>query len=67
SEASINKSIEYSGDEVTIAFKGEYLMDIFRSIDDSEVKIEFSDSSSPVIFKDPSDPEFVSVIMPMKI
>nr|WP_100764838.1 DNA polymerase III subunit beta [Leptospira ellisii]PJZ93597.1 DNA polymerase III subunit beta [Leptospira ellisii] len=67
SEASINKPIEYSGDEVTIAFKGEYLMDIFRSIDDNEVKIEFSDSSSPVIFKDPSDPEFISVIMPMKL
>ncbi|WP_061266060.1 DNA polymerase III subunit beta [Leptospira interrogans] len=67
SEASINKPIEYSGDEVTIAFKGEYLMDIFRSIDDNEVKIEFSDANSPVIFKDPSDPEFISVIMPMKL
>ncbi|AVQ13671.1 DNA polymerase III subunit beta [Leptospira santarosai] len=67
SEANINKPIEYSGNEITIAFKGEYLMDIFRSIDDNEVKIEFSDASSPVIFKDPSDPEFISVIMPMKL
>ncbi|PJZ71074.1 DNA polymerase III subunit beta [Leptospira perolatii] len=66
-EVSINMPIEYTGDETTIAFKGEYLSDIFKSIDDNEFRIEFSDSSSPTVFKDPSDPEFISVIMPMKI
>ncbi|PJZ27153.1 DNA polymerase III subunit beta [Leptospira hartskeerlii] len=66
-EVSINMPIDYSGDEVTVAFKGEYLSDVFKSIDDNEFRIEFSDSSSPVVFKDPSDPDFISVIMPMKI
>lgn len=66
-EVSINMPIEYSGEETTVAFKGEYLSEVFKSIDDNEFKIEFSDSSSPVVFKDPSDPEFISVIMPMKI
>ncbi|EQA44817.1 DNA polymerase III, beta subunit [Leptospira broomii serovar Hurstbridge str. 5399] len=66
-EVSINMPIDYSGDEITVAFKGEYLSDVFKSIDDNEFRIEFSDSSSPVVFKDPSDPDFISVIMPMKI
>ncbi len=62
-----NMPIEYSGEAITIAFKGDYLSDVVKVIDDPEVILEFSSSSAPVLFKDPSDSDFVSVIMPMKL
>jgi len=62
-----NMVIDYSGEPITIAFKGDYLSDVVKVIDDPEVILEFSSSSAPVLFKDPSDSDFVSVIMPMKL
>ncbi|BDA77072.1 DNA polymerase III subunit beta [Leptospira kobayashii] len=62
-----NMPVEYSGEPVTIAFKGDYLNDVVKAVDDPEVIFEFSSSSAPVLFKDPSDSDFVSVIMPMKL
>jgi len=50
-----------------IAFKGEYLTDIVKSIHDPEMILEFKSSTSPVIFKDPSDPQYIAVVMPMKL
>jgi len=66
-EANISIPIEYSGEEVMIAFKGYYLSDIVKSIHETEMILEFKTSSSPVIFKDPSDPQYIAVVMPMKI
>jgi DNA polymerase III subunit beta len=66
-EAKISLSIDYNGDEVMIAFKGDYLTDIVKSIHDPEMTIEFKSSTSPVIFKDPSDPQYIAVVMPMKL
>ncbi len=62
-----NAPIEYDGETVAIAFKGDYLSDVVKSVDDPEIILEFSTSNSPVLFKDPSDSDFVSVIMPMKL
>ncbi|MCZ8154832.1 MAG: DNA polymerase III subunit beta [Leptospira sp.] len=62
-----NMNIDYSGEPIAIAFKGDYLSDVVKVIDDPEVILEFSSSSAPVLFKDPSDSDFVSVIMPMKL
>ncbi|MCE9500263.1 MAG: DNA polymerase III subunit beta [Leptospira sp.] len=67
SEVSINIPIDYNDEETVIAFKGDYLSEVIRSIDDSEIIIEFTNQNSPVIFKDPGDAEFISIIMPMKI
>ena len=66
-EVNINIGIEYTGDETTIAFKGDYLSDILKAVGDENVMLEFSGSSTPVLFKDPSDPDFVAVVMPMKV
>lgn len=66
-EVNININIEYQDEDIVIAFKGDYLVDILKSIDNSEVIIEFSNQNAPAIFRDPDDENFVSVIMPMKI
>lgn len=66
-EVNINIPILYDGEELLLAFKGDYLSDILKVINDEEVIIQFSSTSTPVVFKDPSDEDFVSVIMPMKV
>ena len=66
-EANINIPVDYSGEDTTIAFKGDFLLDIVKSIEDQEIIIEFNNSNAPVVFKDPSDPQYISVVMPMKL
>jgi DNA polymerase-3 subunit beta len=60
-------AIQYSGEDTVIAFKGDYLAETIKTIDDPEVEINFTNSNVPVLFKDPSDADYVAVIMPMKI
>lgn len=62
-----NMAIQYTGEDTVIAFKGDYLAETIKSIDDPEVEINFTNSNVPVLFKDPSDADYVAVIMPMKI
>lgn len=66
-EVNIKIPVEYSGDEMTIAFKGDYLSDAVKAIDDSHIKIHFNNPNAPILFKDGSDEHYSSVIMPMKI
>lgn len=66
-EVSINIPLEYDGEEMTIAFKGDYLSDVVKSVDDADIDIRFNNPNSPVLFKDPSDEKYLSVIMPMKL
>ncbi|MBE7412815.1 MAG: DNA polymerase III subunit beta [Leptospiraceae bacterium] len=66
-DSDVGLNIEYNGEKVTIGFKGDYLTDVVRALDDTEFIIEFSNPNSPVIFRDPSDEEFIAIIMPMKL
>lgn len=66
-EASISLNVDYTGDDLTIAFKGDYLVDLTRVIEAQEIEIRFNNPNSPALFFDLADSQFVSVIMPMKI
>ncbi|MBP9887818.1 MAG: DNA polymerase III subunit beta [Leptospiraceae bacterium] len=66
-EVNVSIPVDYKGEETSIAFKGDYLADVIKSIDDPEIIMEFSSSNSPAVFKDPSDAQYISVIMPMKL
>ncbi|HMW04884.1 MAG TPA: DNA polymerase III subunit beta [Leptospiraceae bacterium] len=66
-EVNVSLPVDYKGEEMSIAFKGDYLADVIKSIDDAEIIMEFTSSNLPAVFKDPSDPQYTSVIMPMKI
>lgn len=66
-EMNINIPVEYDSEEIQLGFKGEYLSDIMKVIEDDLIEIEFSSSGAPAVFKDPADQDFLSVIMPMKL
>ncbi len=57
----------YEGEEITIAFNSSFLLDVIRVISADQIEFGFSSSNAPVVVNDPTDGDFVSVIMPMKI
>lgn len=61
------KEVEYKGDHTDIGFNAVYLIEALNVIKSDHVNISFSDSEGPVLIKDPSDIDFFSIIMPLKL
>lgn len=64
-EAREDLSVEYEGDEVSIAFNPIYVLDVLRNLTDEAVIFELIDSLSPGVIR--TDLDFLCVIMPMRI
>ncbi len=58
---------EISGEEATIAFNGQYLLDVLGSIEGEEVSIRTSGPSRAGVFTAPGSDTYVHLIMPMFI
>lgn len=50
-----------------ISFNYRFLEEFLRAIKGEEVQMEFTNSASPGVFTDPKDPNFLHLIMPVKI
>lgn len=59
--------LSYKGPILSVGFNAKYLLDVFSVIKEDTVKMEFSDEISPCLVSIPSDPDFLSVIMPMRM
>jgi DNA polymerase-3 subunit beta len=55
------------GEGFEIAFNYRFLEDFLRVVKGEEVNLAFSDSASPGVFTDPKDPEYLHLIMPVKL
>lgn len=53
--------------ESLIAFNYRFLEEFLNTVKSEEIVIKFSDPNSPVIFLDPSDKDFLHIIMPVKL
>ena len=64
-----NEKIEakFNSEELSISFNSKYLIDIASEVEDTNLKMNFKDSISPVLIEDISDKNSYYVIMPMKI
>lgn len=61
-------SIEYLGEPLEVAFNGSYLQDFATSVGEaSEIIIELNGEVSPAKFYTESDPDYFSIIMPMRM
>ena len=60
-------SIDYQGDDINIYFNGSYVQDILKSIASAEVIISIENENKPIMIHDPEDPDFISLVMPMRI
>jgi len=54
------------GGEVEISFNYRFIEEFLNVISGEEVVIELNNSTSPGVFKDPKDPDFLHLIMPVK-
>ena len=66
-EARDNIESDYKGEELTIAFNSNYVMEVIRGLPVDDIVIGFSSPSAPVVILDPKDDNYISVIMPMKL
>lgn len=67
-EAEEEISLEYPHENLEIGFNAPYLLDIFNTVDDSIMKLTFSDSNSSVLIEEQqTDGNSLFVVMPMRL
>ncbi len=55
------------GEGGSIAFNSRYLLDLLSNINTPQIVFEMSGPLNPGVFKNPQDPEFLHVIMPVRV
>jgi len=66
-EAEESLTVDYAGEEVTIAFNSRYFLEALAPMEDDAVLFEFKDALSPGVVKSAEDDGYRCVIMPMRI
>ncbi|MBN1842403.1 MAG: DNA polymerase III subunit beta [Deltaproteobacteria bacterium] len=59
--------VSYNGDEIEIAFNPRYFIDAIATMKSEELIIRLSDEATPCLLEGDNDPNFLSVIMPMRV
>jgi len=60
-------SVNMTGEPIEIAFNPRYLLEAFKNIDSSEIKIEFSGPLNPIAIRPLEGNEFTSIILPVRL
>ena len=64
-EAKESMPVNYSGDEMAIAFNPDFLMAPLRNLEDEEVQLDLIDEMSPGVIR--ASGSFLYVLMPMRV
>ncbi|MBL4686130.1 MAG: DNA polymerase III subunit beta [Nannocystaceae bacterium] len=59
--------VDYTGEELVAGFNARYLMEVLEVIDGDEVALEFQGELDPCVCKPVDGPDFLGVVMPMRI
>jgi len=59
--------IDYSGEEMEIAYNAQFLIDVLRNIGCDEISLELTNSLNPCLIRPVSGEDYISIIMPMRI
>ncbi len=60
-------AIDYDGKEMEIGFNAKYLIDTLSSFEDGEIIFELNNELSTVVVKSPELPNYMGIIMPLRI
>ncbi len=60
-------SVDYQGDEVSIGLNAKYILDVLNVIEDEDVVLNLKDQNSSCLITVPSDKDFLSIVMPMRL
>ena len=68
-EGNINESIsaETEGNELVIGFNSKYIMDVLKVLDDDEISIEMSSSTSAALIKPVEGDAYTYLVLPVRI
>ncbi len=58
---------EYEGDELTVAFNPEYLVDGLEAIGTSEVRLQTRDALKPAVLRGIDDEDYLYLLMPVRV
>lgn len=64
---SVQQEAEIHGDEQKIAFNYKFLLELLNHLDAKKISMEFLRSDSPAVFRSDKYPNFLHIIMPVRI
>lgn len=59
--------VSYSGEAIEIGFNAKYMIETLAVLDNEEIIFEFNNELSPVICRSETEPDFLGIIMPLKL
>ena len=65
-EASDEFTVNYDGKHFEIGFNTRYLLDVLNVMKSEEIMMEFKNSMSPSVIREPNNDIFLSVLMPLR-
>ncbi|MBI3811263.1 MAG: DNA polymerase III subunit beta [Nitrospirae bacterium] len=66
-EAKETIEAKFGQEGLTTGFNARYFLDILSAMDSEEVVLEFKDALSPCLIRQPGDPDYLCVVMPMRV
>lgn len=60
-------NVAYEGEEMDIGFNAKYMLDSLQVLDVNEIIYEFNNELSPVVVRSNEEPNFLGIIMPLKL
>lgn len=66
-EATEEMAVDYNLEPLSVAFNSRYVLDVLQVIEGDEVFIDLADPVSPSILRQGNDPDYLAVIMPLRI
>tara|TARA_B100000029_G_C17544756_1_gene948044 strand:+ start:630 stop:1745 length:1116 start_codon:yes stop_codon:yes gene_type:complete len=67
SSATEDIQANYDGEELEIGFNSRYIMDILENLEEEEIKLSFSDNSTPMLVQEKTNSDNLFVLMPMRV
>ena len=59
--------VEYAGDELVAGFNARYLIDVLEAMATESVNLEFQGELDPCVLRPVDGPDYLGVVMPMRI
>lgn len=66
-EGEIKVEVEQVGPDNEIAFNSKFLGDVLRSLDDARLTMKVNSALEPALFTIENDPDFLHIIMPVRV
>ncbi|RLA64635.1 MAG: DNA polymerase III subunit beta [Epsilonproteobacteria bacterium] len=66
-EANEDINVNYDGKEMEIGFNARYLLDTLQTFNEGKINLELNNELSPIIIKSSNSPNYIGIIMPLKL